>query len=165
MIANDCWCRWSHMHAPKKPSMDVPVFLISLPQSEARRAAFEPAIRTHASNVTLVQPYDGRRRRFSATPVAAPSCSEILTYMCEQSLGNNVSSQWRLSWRAAPRHTGSQTMRSVCAMPKWHFFKCRVKTYLRSSTWKALRSWRSVFHPPVRTPQLCSWQCPCLTSR
>ena len=44
-------------------SLDLPVFLLSLPQSAARRRAIEPQIRLHVSNISLVQPYDGRRRR------------------------------------------------------------------------------------------------------
>ncbi|CAL5220631.1 g2674 [Coccomyxa viridis] len=54
--------RWSHRHA-SNPALDLPVFLLSLPQSQARRTAIEPRIRMHASNLTLVQPYDGRRPR------------------------------------------------------------------------------------------------------
>ena len=39
------------------------MFLLSLPQSAARRRTIEPQIRLHVSNISLVQPYDGRRRR------------------------------------------------------------------------------------------------------
>ena len=46
------------------------MFLLSLPQSGARRAAIEPHISKHASNVTLVKPFDGRRPRRRAAEVA-----------------------------------------------------------------------------------------------
>ena len=72
LTSAECWCRWSHRHA-SNPALDLPVFLLSLPQSQARRTAIEPRIRMHASNLTLVQPYDGRRPRMERIEVAAPA--------------------------------------------------------------------------------------------
>ncbi len=60
------------------------MFLLSLPQSQARRAAIEPRIRMHASNLTLVQPYDGRRARLGAAEVAALACFMLLPEMPER---------------------------------------------------------------------------------
>ena len=55
-------CRWNQGH-DEAVTLDLPVFLLSLPQSAARRRAIEPQIRAHVNNISLVQPYDGRRRR------------------------------------------------------------------------------------------------------
>ncbi len=67
------------------------MFLLSLPQSHARRTAIEPRIRMHASNLTLVQPYDGRRPRLQAAEVAALACFMLLPKMTEE---NSVGARW-----------------------------------------------------------------------
>ncbi len=38
-------------------------YVISLPHSEGRRMLLEPVLKRHASNVTYVQPFDGRKQQ------------------------------------------------------------------------------------------------------
>ena len=84
---------------PLNSSVDLPAYVISLPQSSTRRALLEPLLNKHAARVTYVQPFDGRKQQ----PMVKACTLHLSRTPCPTSSDSFTICAWR--WGScAPTH-------------------------------------------------------------